>query len=641
MGLVDFGHVLSYEGMPDFVTPAGTQKSISFWLSARILAGLTLVYVAAMPSRPFARPGLRYALLACALLAAAGSYGLVLFRPGLLPVFFSAGEGLTHVKIATELTAVGLTLAAMLRLWRTRAEPREFDAEGVVTACFLLVLASLTLLLYVNVHDAFSLLGHAYKVAASYVLYRVVFVASVRQPYERLAVEIAEKEEALQQVRTLETFDSLTGLPNRAHLREEAALALAARRHDGMRPALLIASVDGFASITDSHGHAFGDRVLRIVADRLERLRPLGAAFRLAGDEFAFLVPDLRRAATVSTLADRLLATIGAPTVVLGRELAVSVSAGIAVAPESGGTFEDLLQNASMALHKAQEAGIGSWRLFDATMTHGVVERLNLRTGLSRALDRHELRVRYQPQFDLRSGALIGAEALVCWQHPEHGMVSASRFIQEAEESGLILPIGSWALREACCQAEAFRQRGLAIPVMAVNISAKQFQHADVLDLVRQALDESRLPASALELELTESVLIADAEAVLASVRRIKALGVHLAIDDFGTGYSSLAYLRALPIDKLKIDQSFVQDIDRRPESDALVTTIIQLARSLGMETIAEGVEDEPAAAVLRRLGCAAAQGYLFARPMAADDLVSFVGAAAVAPARVAVPTRS
>ena len=280
VGLVDFGHVLSYDGMPAFVTPAGTQKSISFWLFARILAGLTLVCVASLPSRPLARPGLRYALLACALLAAAGSYGLVLFRPGLLPVFFSAGEGLTHAKIATELTAVGLTLVAMLRLWRTRAEPREFDAEGVVTACLLLVLASLSLLLYVNVHDGFSLLGHAYKVAACYVLYRVVFVASVRQPYERLAIEIAEKEEALQQVRTLETIDSLTGLPNRAHLREEATLALAARRHDGARPALLIASVDGFASITDSHGHAFGDRVLRIVADRLERLRPLGAAFR-------------------------------------------------------------------------------------------------------------------------------------------------------------------------------------------------------------------------------------------------------------------------------------------------------------------------------------------------------------------------
>ncbi|MBL8474897.1 MAG: EAL domain-containing protein [Methyloversatilis sp.] len=627
VALLDFAHAMSYRGMPDFFTPSSPQKAISFWLCARIVAGLTLVHVSFAPWRPFAHPAGRYACLAASLAGVAALYVLLLAHIDLVPLFFVEGEGLTAVKVALEAFAMGLMLLVIVRLWGRRGQNAVFDVDGLITAALMLVLTSLSLVLYVNVNDVFSLLGHVYKVAAFYIIYRVVFIASVRQPYRQLAVEIAAREAAQQQVRTLEYVDPLTGLPNRAQLRDSVLRGLAAPRSGGGL-ALMIINIDGFTQINDAQGHAFGDSVLKVVAERLaQQSKSVGGAFRLDADEFAVLIDDVPAAPMIDALADRLERELAQPMVLPGNEVSVTVSIGIARAPEHAETFDALLQNAGTALHKAKSRGTGRWLEYHPTMNVEVVARVGLRAGLRRALERHEFLLYYQPQFDLASGAVVGVEALVRWQHPQEGIISPARFIPEAEDCGLIVPISEWVLGEACRQAVAFRELGPDIPRVAVNLSARQFEHEPVDEVVARALESSGLPASMLELELTESILVRDTESVLATLQRLRALGVRLSIDDFGTGYSSLAYLHAFPIDKLKIDQSFIRDLHNRPDSEAIVATILQLARSLGMTTVAEGVENEAAAAVLRRLGCMQAQGYLYARPMPAAELFHFVRA--------------
>jgi diguanylate cyclase (GGDEF)-like protein len=625
VAILDFGHALSYEGMPDFVTPASPDKAIAFWLCARFAADLTLVYVCFTPWRPFAWPRVRFRLLQATLLGVAWIFYVLLSHPGAVPWFFDPERGLTVAKLAAEWIGIGLLCIVVLRLRRLRTERLGFDVDRMIIACQLLILASISLSLYTNPHDIFILIGHACKVAAFYVVYRAVFVASVRQPYEQLTVEIALKETAERKVMSLSYFDSLTGLPNAAHLREKVEQALASRR-GGERIALMIASLDGFTYINETYGHAFGDRVLKMVADRLaRRAARFGSAFRLDGDRFVILVDDQRACNAIGEGAERLRAEIAEPMRVLGAEIAISASVGISIAPDDAGDCEGLLKNASSALRTARGFSGGSWLVYQPSMSEKAIERVNLRSGLRHALERNEFTLHYQPQFDLRAPALIGAEALLRWTHPDDGLVSPARFIPEAEESGLIVPLGNWVLKEACRQAMKWRREGFELPAVAVNISARQFEMSNVEDAVREALYESQLPAHALELEVTESTFIRDTESILDTLQRLRAVGVRVSIDDFGTGYSCLAYLHVLPIDKIKIDQSFVRSLRRNAGSEAVVSTIIQLARSLNMGTVAEGVEDEASAAILLRLGCRQAQGHLYGKPMPADEMTAFL----------------
>jgi EAL domain-containing protein (putative c-di-GMP-specific phosphodiesterase class I) len=313
------------------------------------------------------------------------------------------------------------------------------------------------------------------------------------------------------------------------------------------------------------------------------------------------------------------------PFYVDGHEIATSVSMGVTIFPEDGTSFESLLKKADMAMYKAKGDGRNTYRFFDDAMDVEAVEHQFIRNGLRRALERNEFVLHYQPQIDLASGAITGVEALIRWNHPELGMVPPARFIPVAEESGLIVPIGDWVLHEACRQAVAWQNAGLPELCMAVNLSAVQFKRGSVEQSVIHALQETRLTPALLELELTESILIQNVEGVLDSVKRLKLLGVKLSIDDFGTGYSSLSYLKRFDIDKLKIDQSFVRDLGSDPDDAAIVRAIIQLARSLNLRTIAEGVETADMLRQLGAFGCDEAQGYYFARPMSADAVTSYI----------------
>ena len=444
--------------------------------------------------------------------------------------------------------------------------------------------------------------------------------------YLAIAADITERKAAEQQIEFLAYRDVLTGLPNRLLLNDRFGQAIGFADRAETRVALLFLDIDNFKTINDSLGHAVGDALLREVAVRLGAcVRESDTISRQGGDEFLIVLASLADADAATPVLNKIRDQMQAPFDVNGHELATSASIGVAIYPDDGADFDTLQKKADMAMYRAKEAGRNTYRYFDPQMNVEAVELLTLKNGLARAVERNEFVLHYQPQIELAHDRVIGVEALIRWNHPELGMVPPGRFIPVAEDSGLIVPIGEWVLREACRQAQAWQDAGLAPIIMAVNLSAVQFRRGDVEQSVLAALADTGFNPRYLELELTESILIHNPESLLATVGRLKAIGVMLSIDDFGTGYSSLSYLKRFAVDKLKIDQSFIRDLATDPDDAAIVGAIIQMARSLNLRTIAEGVEDAEILARLRAIQCDEAQGYHFARPMPADELVQFL----------------
>ena len=434
--------------------------------------------------------------------------------------------------------------------------------------------------------------------------------------------DITERKEAQEYIDFLSHHDALTGLPNRLLLKDRLSQAMAQADRHGSKVALLLLDIDNFKTINDTLGHGIGDELLQAVAARLRKgMRESDTISRQGGDEFLLILPDAPDSQAIGRCMDELLNRLHSPFALRGQELTVSASIGAAIYPDDGENFETLFSKADMAMYNAKEAGRNTGAFFDARMNADARSNLRLHNDLARALERRELVLHYQPQVDLESGAIIGAEALIRWQHPEHGLLPPGQFIPLAEESGLIVPIGEWVLREACRQAAAWQNQGLPPLVMAVNLSALQFKRGSLVLSVAEALAETGLEPGHLELELTESILIKDTENVLQTVQALRGMGIRLSVDDFGTGYSSLAYLKRFAVHKLKIDRSFVHNMADNPDDAAIVRAIIQMAKSLNLSTIAEGVEDPRLPDLLRQHGCTEAQGFLFARPLPADEL--------------------
>lgn len=446
--------------------------------------------------------------------------------------------------------------------------------------------------------------------------------------YVGIFSDITERKQAEERLQFLAHHDTLTELPNRLLFRDRFDCALARAVRERSRLAVLFLDLDGFKQVNDSLGHRGGDIVLQSVARRLiECLRKSDTVARHGGDEFLILIPDLRDRTTIDGVATKLLDRIGTPYTIEGDEIYLSASLGIALFPEDGTDFTSLMRNADIAMYQAKEAGRNTYRFFRDSMNAGAVEYLALRSSLRRALAEQEFELYYQPQVDLDSGAVVGAEALLRWIPKGAEPIPPLQFIPVAEASGLIVPIGEWVIEQACRDAAEWQRRGLPAIVVAANLSAIQFRRGNLEQTVARALEHSGLSAECLELEFTESILIQDNDMVLATVRSLKTLGLSLAIDDFGTGYSSLAYLKRFNVDKLKIDQSFIRNLSNDPENQAIVGAIVQMARSLGLRTVAEGVETEGAVAALRRLHCREVQGYLFAKPMPAEEFAGFLAA--------------
>lgn len=439
--------------------------------------------------------------------------------------------------------------------------------------------------------------------------------------YVAIFSDISERKAAEARIEFLAHHDPLTDLPNRLLLRDRLERAIAQGERAGSRVALLFIDLDRFKTVNDSLGHPVGDRLLREAAMRLRKcVREMDTVSRQGGDEFLIVLTELRDGDDVTRVAESILAAMSEPFSLDGHDVAISCSVGVAVYPEDGQGFDELLKKSDIAMYHAKEAGRNAFRYYTERMNIDALERLDLQNRLRRGLEQDEFVLHYQPVVDLASGRIVGAEALVRWNSPDEGLVMPGRFIAVAEESGLIVPLGDWVLQEGCRQLRRWADAGHGHLFLAVNLSAIQFRRGSVEESVTRALRAAGADPGSLELELTESILLQGAEHVLASVHHLKDLGVKLSIDDFGTGYSSLAYLKRFAVDKLKIDQSFVQGLPADADNAAIVRAIIQMAKSLNLQVLAEGVEEAAAVAHLRELQCDYVQGYYFGRPVAAGE---------------------
>ena len=425
-------------------------------------------------------------------------------------------------------------------------------------------------------------------------------------------------------------YDALTGLPNRNLLHDRLRQAVHSQRNP-RNIAVVFMDLDHFKFVNDSLGHSVGDRLLKAMGERLRSvLREGDTVGRVGGDEFVLILNDQSNEEVIFRAMQRISAKVAEPLSIDGKELYVTASAGISLYPQDGRDVETLLKNADAAMYRAKEHGRSNFQFYTSEMNERVNDRLALEHALRRALERQEFTLHYQQKVDLRSGGIIGAEALVRWLHPEWGLVRPARFIPIAEETGLIVRLGEWVIHQACRQTRSWLQAGLEPGVVSVNLSARQFRAEGLVRAVSRILQETGLDPASLEMELTESMVMHNVETAIATLQGLKSLGVALSVDDFGTGYSSLSYLKDLPIDVLKIDRSFVRDIGTGSEAEdgILAAAIISLGHALHLKVIAEGVETDAQVHFLKRHGCDQVQGFLYGEPVPAEQFGELLGRA-------------
>ena len=433
-----------------------------------------------------------------------------------------------------------------------------------------------------------------------------------------------ENARLVEEIRRAGLVDALTGLPNHVLFDDRVAQAASAARRNRERFAVMMLDLDAFKKVNDSLGHSIGNELLKLIAERLQAAaRDIDTVARLGSDHFTLLLPGVGNFETAGVLAEKLLATVRRPITLGGHELFMTASAGVAFFPEDGTKAEHLLRNADSAMHRAKEMGRDTFQVYASGMNDLAQLRLVRESELHNAIQRDELRCRYQPQIDLRTGRIVGVEALVRWEHPVLGLIGPNEFVPLAEESGLIVAVDHWVLNEACKQARAWIDAGLPEIRMAVNISGRHFHASErLVDVVERTLGITALPPHLLELEVTEGIAVGEEEVTARALNQIRDLGVKLAIDDFGTGYSMLGRLRSYPIDRLKIDRSFVNEIEGHNTEAPIVSAMIAMARSLHIECVAEGVETLEQQIFLSNHGCDQAQGFLYSHPVEADDIV-------------------
>ena len=442
-------------------------------------------------------------------------------------------------------------------------------------------------------------------------------IGRLADSFNQMVVAIEERE---RQIIHIGLHDGLTGLPNRKLLTEQLTSVLA-RRRGSERVMVAYVDLDDFKMVNDTLGHPAGDALLRMVADHLKEDLPDALIARLGGDEFAILIDGIDAKASLGNIADNLQRSFDRPLIINGQVAACGASIGIAMAPGDGEDGITLMKNADLALYRAKHEGKATYHFFEPSLDEAARQRRQLEIDLRAAINEGGFELNFQPLYSLAEKRLTGFEALIRWNHPTRGRINPIEFIALAEETGLIIPIGEWVLREACHQASTWPDD----VSVAVNVSPKQFAASSIATIVLSALSASSLPPNRLELEITESIFIADVDATIATLHSLRNLGVKIALDDFGTGYSSLSYLRSFPFDKVKIDKSFVEDLGTSSSGHAMIRAITTLANALGMETLAEGVEDIAQFEVLEREGCQNIQGYLFSRPVAADGVAGLL----------------
>jgi diguanylate cyclase (GGDEF)-like protein len=463
-----------------------------------------------------------------------------------------------------------------------------------------------------------------------------LIITAVKEPYDisrqvnnyvASFSDISSRKAAEEEIKQLAFYDPLTQLPNRRLLQEQLKHSIEIERRDGKKLALLMLDLDRFKQVNDNFGHLTGDELLHQVGVRmLARIRDVDLVARLGGDEFVVVLEDIARSEDAARVANEIISVLSKPFhLASGTDVNIGVSIGISLYPEHGDNYGALMSAADAALYQAKDQGRGCYSYFSEELTLVARERIALEARLRRAIEHRELRVFYQPQVDITSGRIVGAEALVRWQDPVEGLIPPLRFIPIAEETGLILQVGEWVLRETCRQGRQWLDEGLQPITLAVNVSPQQFCRGDLSNLVATCLSETGFPAEYLELEMTESGLMEKKDDVLALLNELRSHGVRLAIDDFGTGFSSLAYLKHFPLDVLKIDKSFIDDIPYLKEDMEIAATIISMGHILGFKVLAEGVETPEQLTFLQEKKCDSYQGYIKSQAVSAEIFVELL----------------
>lgn len=623
IGMLDTIHILTYQGMPLFDAAPGSSTWI--WSLTRMMESIGLLSVFAMADRPSGRKFRAAAYTGSALAAAA----VLTFVFGLfpeLPPLFVKGQGVTPLKQAFEGFNLSLKLATIVFLFRLK--DRSGRTDTLTNAFLMLILGGIMFMLYRDVNDSYNLYGHIFKLFGYYGFLNGIYMATVKEPFMKQKQSEAQLFEHQRQIedsearyRHLALHDELTGLPNRRWFMEAMNRAIEHDRETGV--ALLLFDIDRFKSINDTMGHTFGDSLLRAVAAKLERFSAeRGMLARLGGDEFAILLSIRTGTAEIRRYAHLLMEELGAPCRINEQEFRMSGSIGIARYPDDSDSPETMLKHAEIAMYRAKERRSKvEWYTTDMKLNK---ETVVLEHELRQAIDRDQFILYYQPRIRIDRQAVTGAEALIRWNHPRRGFIPPSQFIPVAEETGMIVPIGEWVLRTACRQWVEWRQEGLAPPSIAVNLSGVQFNEGRLVETVGRIMQESGIPPGALVLEITESIAM-DIGLATMKINQLKALGVSIDIDDFGTGYSSLSYLKRLPIDRLKIDRSFIRDLTTDPSDAAIIASITAMAHHMNIAVVAEGVETEAQLAYLKEHHCDEAQGFWFSPPVPAQAFSAFM----------------
>lgn len=439
--------------------------------------------------------------------------------------------------------------------------------------------------------------------------------------YVAIFTDLTKQKKAEETLRTLAHYDTLTGLPNRYSFNQKLEQALVEAGKSNSKVAVLFLDVDRFKFINDTLGHTIGDKLLHHISQRLEKcIFHEDIVSRLGGDEFTIILKKRFEQATIIEVIERVFESFKEPFVLDNHDMFVSVSIGVSVFPQDGINSEALIKNADIAMYKAKEEQGNTYAFYSPTMNHKFNQKMKLESALRRAIETEKLTIHYQPQFDIETKQLIGAEALIRWYHPEMGLISPIDFIPVAEETGLIVPLGQWVLKKACQQNKAWQATGYAPIKIAVNVSAFEFNNKKFVSHVKKALEETELDPQYLDLEITESISMYDYNFIISTLSEIKLLGVTLSIDDFGTGHSSLSYIKKFPIDYLKVDRSFIKDIARDVNNQAIVNSIISMSHGLNLKVVAEGIETEEEFELLSQYQCDIAQGYLLGKPTTVEE---------------------
>ena len=618
IGILDLLHTITYLSIPVFQNENLLQESLWFWIFARLTESLPLLIGLGLSDKRITKynRGQIYLLFF--------SYNLIIVTLIMnfnLPVLFIEGQGTTNIKNLLEYIIILFHVITILVLLYRYQKIKNKTILTQILAIVFLIISELFFTLYQSYYDLDNLLGHVYKIVGYYLLLKGIYFETIEEPYTK---QITERKKYEEKIKNLAYYDPLTGLPNRNYLYEN--LDPIVKKSKNLL-AILQFDIDRFKFVVDTLGYETGDIILVEVKERIKEIlvNENYLIIRMGADEFTIVLNNMSNREHVSQVAAKIVKSFSIPFKIGEREIFLTASLGISLPSSHGQDSKVLLQNSEIAMYNAKTLGGNNFQFYQSKMNDLITERLNIENKLYKALERNEFLLVYQPQFDTFSHKIIGIEALLRWKPVDADFISPAQFVPLAEETGLIIPIGDWVLRQACRQNKYLQERGFKPIVVAVNLSARQFKQDNLVETVANALKDTGLEARYLELEITESIAMHNEDYVISTLSKLKDLGINISIDDFGTGYSSFNYLRKFPINSLKIDKTFIDDIMIDQDAKAITSSIITMGHSLGLKIIAEGVEVEEQLNFLMEYNCDVIQGYIFSPPIDNKSLESFL----------------